>query len=610
MAIKFWDKLQGLTNRTWFVPLFFVFIFAVYFSKSDSSFGWTNPKARDIEVIHSDASGYYAYLPQWFIYGTKHFEFIAAINKTYPEERFGDFIGHFSAKEIRTGKSYNKYYSGTAFMLSPFFCIGHWHSIWVKQPQDGYSWPYLLWINIGSICYCVLGLWGLVKLFDLFNVQRIWTLSVILALLFGTNLSFYSNYFIGFSHVFGFALIAWILYFYVKWTRDRKNSHVFWLLILLSLAFIVRPTNILILLALPFFESDWRLWWFQIKRFIRPSNLYLWVALISVALIIYLQIKGVHNQIGKWRFNSYEQEEFNWSDPKIWDILFSYRKGLFIYAPLLLLIIPAVFFLFKRNFKLFCGWMLFFGVLTYVLSSWWCWWYGGGLGARSYIDFFPFLVLPIVLSLQKGGVIWRSFVMIVFLAGSYLYQVYDFQVKEHVLPFDGINKDIFQTVFMKKDLRYGWFYDVPFESFPKDKLKIKRETRFFKNPNREYTGKTVENLKDVLEDDPKITVRSKKDKDSLYFAAFRLNLHVKIGSAGTTPSAAIQYYQFGQVIQSNEIYYGSRIPQVDQWCQVSLELFPKLHWKDFDSVSVRLLEGNTFIHYKSLSITSFSIQKD
>ncbi len=610
MAIKFWDKLEGLTNRTWFVLLFFVLLFAISFSKSDSSFGWTNPKARDMEVIHSDASGYYAWLPQWYIYGTKHFEFVAEINKAYPKERFGDFIGHFTEQEIRAGATYNKYYPGTAVLLSPFFYFGHLHAVLADQAQDGYSWPYLFWINIGSLFYCFLGFWGLMKLFDLLNVNRVWTLIIILALLFGTNLSFYSSYFIGFSHVFGFALIAWILYFYVKWTKDRKNIQVFWLFILLSLAFIVRPTNVLILLVLPFFETDWRNWWFQIKRFLRPSNVYLWISLIGSVLIIYLQIKGVHDQIGKWRFNSYEKEGFNWSDPKIGDILFSYHKGLFVYAPLLLLIIPGVFFLFKRNFKLFCGWLLFFGVLTYVLSSWWCWWYGGGLGARSYIDFFPILVLPIALSLQIGGLLWRSVVMIVFFIGSYFYQVFDFQVRENILPIDGINKEIFQTVFLKKDLRYGWFYDVPFESFPKGVGLLKHETVYFKNSSSVYSGEITENLKDVVEDDPKITVRSRKETDSLKFAAFLLNLSVKIGSSGTTPSALIQYYRAGQIIQGKEIYYGSKIPLVDQWCKVRLELFPKLRWQDFDSVSVQLLEGNTFIHYKSLSMTTFSLQKD
>ena len=60
--------------------------------QSDKYFGWSNPKNTTTEhlaTIHSDGSGYYAYLPQWFIYrDSLHFNFIEKIYQKYKKNNF------------------------------------------------------------------------------------------------------------------------------------------------------------------------------------------------------------------------------------------------------------------------------------------------------------------------------------------------------------------------------------------------------------------------------------------------------------------------------------------------------------------------------------------
>jgi hypothetical protein len=58
----------------------------------DRQFGWTNKKntkSGNLTTIHKDGSGYYAYLPQWFIYHKQQpFQFINNITKKYNTLQF------------------------------------------------------------------------------------------------------------------------------------------------------------------------------------------------------------------------------------------------------------------------------------------------------------------------------------------------------------------------------------------------------------------------------------------------------------------------------------------------------------------------------------------
>ncbi|HRP54062.1 MAG TPA: hypothetical protein PLI97_11225, partial [Fluviicola sp.] len=50
------------------VILFFAILGFVYFSKSNTQFGWTKQEISKTTPITSDGAWYYAYLPGWFLY--------------------------------------------------------------------------------------------------------------------------------------------------------------------------------------------------------------------------------------------------------------------------------------------------------------------------------------------------------------------------------------------------------------------------------------------------------------------------------------------------------------------------------------------------------------
>jgi hypothetical protein len=47
--------------------------------------------------------------------------------------------------------------------------------------------------------------------------------------------------------------------------------------------------------------------------------------------------------------------------------------------------------------------ILFF-IYTYVILSWWCWWYGGSYGLRAMIDIYPFLIMGLAVFINKMSV--------------------------------------------------------------------------------------------------------------------------------------------------------------------------------------------------------------
>jgi hypothetical protein len=76
-------------------------------------------------------------------------------------------------------------------------------------------------------------------------------------------------------------------------------------------------------------------------------------------------------------------------------VLFSFRKGAFIYTPLLIVSVIGLLVLIKK--RKFQGWslFLFFALLVYLISSWWNWYYGPSFGQRPFVEFYGISALLI-----------------------------------------------------------------------------------------------------------------------------------------------------------------------------------------------------------------------
>lgn len=403
-------------------------------------------------IIESDAKGYYAYLPAVFIYQDLNFGFFEQIEKqsAYPNL-------YYDYRQRTEGKFINKYYCGTAVAQLPFFFIAHLHSWLANQPLDGYSKYYPIWVNIGAVAYLLLDLFFFGRILTFFDISNTQTTLLFFAVTFGTNVFVYTVLDPGMSHIYSFALMAMFMYYsmvlFRRFGREEKDVKVsrglFLLLsLLLGMIVLIRPLNGLIFLATPFLSFKFErfkkatLTLFTNPKIIFPC-LFLFLGIVSIQLIIY------KIQTGDFFIYSYAEEGFNFSDPHILDILFSYKKGLFLYTPLAFISLFGLYYLFKNNRYQFWSFTIFFFVLTYFLSSWWNWWYGGSFSSRVYVEYFPILFIPLGLFLKKikqKAVLWSVIIGLMIVC-----QIQVYQFRYYISHYENMTKEKYWDNFLRID---------------------------------------------------------------------------------------------------------------------------------------------------------------
>jgi hypothetical protein len=107
-------------------------------------------------------------------------------------------------------------------------------------------------------------------------------------------------------------------------------------------------------------------------------------------------------QTGQLFYYSYSDQGFFFLSSHITDGLFSFRKGWFIYTPIMTLAIAGMFFLPKYLKKATLAIPIFTALNIYIIFSWWSWWYGGSYGARPLIDSYALLAIPFAAFIEQS----------------------------------------------------------------------------------------------------------------------------------------------------------------------------------------------------------------
>jgi len=340
-----------------------------------------------IQTYHSeiwaDKAGYYVYLPFYFIYGLDASTLPADIDK---------LTGNgFKFKE---GKMITKYSYGVALMQSPLFLIAHLYSKSIGV-SDGFSLPYHKAIDIAAVLYSFLALLLLYKVLLQFVNSQTAFLSIVFLYL-GTNLFYYSIFETGMSHIYSFFLFTCMLYLAPRWQHKRTIDFVLTGLVVGGIL-AVRPMNIIffpsLLIIYPSCINQIKE---QFPKFILSGVI---AFIVFIPQMIYWQYA-----FGDFLHYSYEGESFsNLSSPKWLQLLFSTNNSLFIYSPMVAVLIFSVVMRISINRIQSIGLILYFIFITYIFSSWHDWTYGCSFGCRPYIEYYTLFSIPfaIVLSQQK-----------------------------------------------------------------------------------------------------------------------------------------------------------------------------------------------------------------
>jgi len=587
------EKLANSLNHRIFAISALAISTIILFIQADRRFGYTSSTPKNNFNIIADGGGYYSYLPQYFIYNDEpNYGFIDRIKAKYPGIQIG-----LSARKTENGyTNYNKYFVGTALLQSPFFLINHGIQKAIGGDADGYSLSYRFTLQIASIFYWLMGVICLFKLFKELHFSNFSILGGIILLTFGSNLNYYIAYYTSYSHIYSFGIISLFLWMAHCWVQTNSKKHLLSMAVLIGLLFIIRPTNVLVIFILPFLFKNAREFFERLLLLWKQQKSSLALFLFLTLTIVSLQLLNTYHQTGKMLFNSYEKEGFsNWMNPQFFNVLFSFEKGFFVYAPGLLIIILGMFLMFKKwGYYFALGWLFTILIHLYFICSWSTWHFGGGLGMRALIEFMPLYLFPIIAVFSETKKIVYAISIIVLITGIFAYQIFQNQYNQHIIDATGMNKEKFWKVFMKTEGRYAWMLNYYYEQLPSKEFN--QEYQFY---YKEGNWRTNNNDSfDVSLKDEMITIVKSK---ALLPKYAQLNGKVKIYDPVNNPAIESKYYTKGKIVYSNLQPFGNQINNVLEFEPIHLDFNPKSK-ADFDSIQFILRHFGERNDYKGLKL--------
>ena len=414
--------------------LIFIFVFMIFFQNYWKT--WNDSK-KESPFIY-DVDQYYSYLPATFIHHDLDFKY------TY----------RYWLIKAPNGGQVPKMTYGVALMYSPFFLIGHKIAINEGQPLDGYSEPYGTMVHYGTLLYSLLALILVALVLRRFYGDGITAITIV-SLFFATNLFHYTMAEGEMAHSYGFFLSALFIWLTCRWHERQKTIYFLWLGLTVGLASLVRPTEILIVLVFVGYEiKSFTELKDKIKKILFSyKNVPLF--LIGFFLIWLPQIIFWKMKTDNFLFFSYgSKEKFFWLDPQFANLLLSYRKGWLVYTPIMLFSIVGLFLMKGRSKDFKFSILIYMALNIYVLSCWWCWWFGGGFGMRALVQTYAVMAIPMAAFYNYFfSFNFRKQVMTIFLKGAVVFffsgflclNITTFTIVEYLLCFYTCKFDRYTT---------------------------------------------------------------------------------------------------------------------------------------------------------------------
>ena len=487
-------------------------------------------------VIGGDGLGYYSYLPAKYIYHDSNYDF-KWFNKAYtenyancsfnsPEE---NFLVNYKDKKI------NKYYQGLSFIWLPFFAIAHVFAKLSSYPTDGYSLPYQLSIGFASLFYLFLGLWYLRKLLQKMFKNEVISTLIPIVIFYGSYLFYYAIFANSYSHVYSFTFITLFIYFTYSFFNDTNKNLTNLLLSILMLVIIgcIRPLNGLIVLVIPalipthFFKK-------KIKWEIKTSHVFI---IILIGMVLINQLHILYTQTHSFIPYTYTNESFYFNHPKLFEVLFSYNAGLFVYVPIAAISLLGTFFLETTKQKIIFPTLFF--LIVYIYSSWWYW----PITNRALIDYYPLIAILLAALLHK--LIEQNFkknilITLLFIMCGY-HQLKSMQLRNGILDDYYTHSELFWRNFFRINKTNQ--YVIP----PASIIKEKHEIENFENTT--YTGYKT----DAIQHQGQYAILL--DAEHPYSSLFKYNVPVLFKEEGIKKMRFSFWCYFKKEVSNTQLYF-------------------------------------------------------
>jgi hypothetical protein len=435
---------------------------------------WSSSQNRaEFKTINGDGMDYYSYLTSAFI--TKDIQHLNTENQFVVETKTGNI---------------NLHPVGVALLQLPFFMIGYLSANISHANLDGYSLPFQLSISASALFYLLLGFWFIYKTLVNKGYTAIISVITIVSLFFGTTLINYAINEPAMSHVYSFSLIAMFVFFNQRFAKQYSSRDLFFIALIFGLIVLVRPINILVLLAVPFFYGSFADLKTRLNETISNKRNVLIATLIFLA-VFSLQSIVWYIQTNEFFQYSYKGNGFYFSKPQVWNMLFGFNSGIAIYMPFFLLMSVALVILFKLNRYKAVSIFIFAGTSLYIYSSYWGWTYFDGIGTRVFVDYASIVALGFAgilnhLTSRKARVYIGAFTIVCIVYNM----IICYQYKQGIIQACGMNFEKYKYVFLKTNAKYnnclGGCYDIEPYSKEKKESILKYQNEFTNSKNDFY----------------------------------------------------------------------------------------------------------------------------
>lgn len=395
-----------------------------------------------------DNTGYYMYLPALFIYGDIRIDDFSWVEKINEQYKLTPTYYQFDAgdKDNRV----IRFFMGMAIMYTPGFAIGHQMALHSDYPADGFSRPYQRAMLFWGLLLQIVGIIFTQKILRRFFSDKITAITLVV-LFTGTILYFFYALGNDAPHVYLFTITAITGWLVIKWHEKPKMAYAILLGFFTGLLVISRPSEVTIFFFI-------LLWGVSDKKSFVAKMKMVWqhrtqLVFFALAGLVFLGLQMAYWKVATGNFFFFPYTDagsaLDLTHPRFAWVLFSFRKGLLVYSPLIILSFAGFILLYRKNRQLFWPLFVVFILNLYLIASF------SSLisyGYRAFVQGFPLLAIPMGYSLQRlfSGKIWKqlitAFVLLLFI-GLTLFQ--SWQIMMGIIHGSRMTGAYYKAVFLK-----------------------------------------------------------------------------------------------------------------------------------------------------------------
>jgi hypothetical protein len=413
---------------------------------SFSAIRFANPPRN---IISYDYYGSYLYLPALFIYediGIKNFEVFDSLNNVYNNT---PMFYQFSAAS--DGKLVIRFFAGMSYMFLPGFLTGHIIALVTDYPADGFSLPYQRALLVSGMIISLLGLFFARKILLRF-FDDVTTAISLFFLFVGSNLIFFYTYGNDAPHLYLFTLYTIFIWLSISWHDKPGIVKAALLGLVTGLIIVSRPSEMIsLIIPVAWGVYNWRTFRQKVALLIQNYH-HLLIALLIVILTVLPQLLYWKVVSGSFFFSPYDDPSstLKLSDPQFASVLFGFRKGWFIYAPMMIFPVVGLLMMFRKYPGYALPLLIFVVLNTYLIASFTSL---ISFGWRAFIQSYAMLILPMgvfvhfVITRKKA---LRATLLVFLFLLTILHLFKTYQLVIGVIDGSRMTKEYFFATFFKR----------------------------------------------------------------------------------------------------------------------------------------------------------------